>query len=242
MWLPTQEASATLTMRSAKSILIIEDEADLAELLRYNMVSEGYQARCVLSGSAALQDARRNPPDLILLDRMLPGTSGDEVIAQLRREPRTAGIPVIMLTAKAEEADELVGFALGADDYISKPFSIKLLLARVAALLRRGDALEVAPEVIASGPVRLDISRHELTVGDESVPVTATEFRLLRTLMAADGRVLSRGQLIDTVMGTGVAVTDRTIDVHVTALRRKLGDAAGYVQTIRGVGYTFRQP
>lgn len=236
------EANVILTMRSAKSILIVEDETDLAELLRYNIAGEGYQARCVHNGTAAIQEIRRNPPDLILLDRMLPGTSGDEVIAQLRRESRTSGIPVIMLTAKAEEADELVGFAMGADDYISKPFSIKLLLARVAALLRRAESVEAAPELISIGPVRLDISRHELVVDDAPVQVTATEFRLLKTLMAADGRVLSRSQLIDTVMGTGVAVTDRTIDVHVTALRKKLGSASGYVQTVRGVGYTFRQP
>lgn len=225
-----------------ETILIVEDEADLAEMLRFNLEREGYRARCVHDGRAATAEARRHPPDLILLDRMLPGISGDEVIAQLKRDPATSGIPVIMLTAKAEEADELVGFALGADDYVTKPFSMKLVVARVRAMLRRSDVLTREPEVLTAGSIRLDTGRHEVVVRDASIVLTTTEFRLLKALMAADGRVLSRAQLIDAAMGENVAVTDRTIDVHITGLRKKLGDAAEWVQTIRGVGYTLREP
>ena len=160
----------------------------------------------------------------------------------MKKEPDTAGIPIIMLTAKAEESDQLIGFALGADDYITKPFSSKLVLARIAAIFRRMDAAETSPEVLSAGPIRLDPERHEISVGGEPACVTATEFKLLRALMAGGGRVLNRGRLIDLVLGTGAAVTDRTIDVHITALRRKLGVAAPWIQTIRGVGYTFRKP
>lgn len=229
-------------MAKHRSILIVEDEVDLAELLRFNLEREGYKCRVVHDGGGAMAEVRRAAPDLVLLDRMLPGTSGDEVIASLKHESATAAIPVMMLTAKAEESDELVGFALGADDYVTKPFSMKLLVARVAALLRRADATEIEGDVIVQGPVRLDSSRHEITVGGRPITVTATEFRLLRTLMAGNGRVLTRAQLIESVLGTGAAVTDRTIDVHITALRKKLNEAAGWVQTIRGVGYTFREP
>lgn len=224
------------------SVLVIEDETDLAEMLRFNLEREGYRARCVRDGRVAVAEVRRHPPDLILLDRMLPGVSGDEIIAQLRRDPATGGIPIIMLTAKAEEADELVGFALGADDYVTKPFSMKLLLARVSAMMRRSDALASEPEVLTAGPIHLDAARHEVSTGDQKVDLTATEFRLLKALMAAHGRVLSRTQLIDAALGENVAVTDRTIDVHITGLRKKLGGAAEWVQTIRGIGYTLREP
>jgi len=229
-------------MTKQRSILVVEDEADLAELLRDNIEREGYACRVAADGGSALAQVRSHTPDLILLDRMLPGISGDEVIAQLRKDPQSAPIPVIMLTAKAEESDELVGLALGADDYISKPFSMKLLLARVATILRRGKTTQSQREVLASGPIRLDIGRCELKVNDRPVRLTATEFRLLKTLMAANGRVLNRQRLIEAVLGTRVAVTDRTIDVHVTALRKKLRSSSGWVQTIRGIGYAFREP
>lgn len=224
------------------SILIVEDEADLAELVRYNLEREGYLCQLAMDGHAALAAIRTQTPDLIVLDRMLPGVSGDDVMTELRREPRTASVPVIMLTAKAEESDELVGFALGADDYITKPFSIKVLLARVAAVFRRATEPETGSAVLTAGPIVLDVERVELTVSGKPVSLTATEFRLLRALMVAGGRVLSRAQLIDAAMGTGIAVTDRTIDVHVTALRRKLGTASEWIQTVRGIGYTCRQP
>ncbi|MGQ9651912.1 MAG: response regulator [Phycisphaerae bacterium] len=224
-----------------KSILIVEDEADLAELIRHNLEHEGYTCRLASNGGSALAETVARPPDLILLDRMLPGMSGDEFITHLKRDNRVASIPVIMLTAKAEEADQLVGLSLGADDYITKPFSMKLLLARVAALFRRMEIASTDQEVLTRGPVSLDSSRHEVTVAGSKVQLTATEFRLLRALMAANGRVLTRAHLIEIIMGVGVAVTDRTIDVHVAALRKKLNKAARWLQTIRGVGYAFRE-
>jgi DNA-binding response OmpR family regulator len=224
-----------------KTVLVVEDEADLAELLRHNIEKDGYTCRVVLDGRAALAEAAAHPPDLILLDRMLPGMSGDQLITQLRRDARFAVVPVIMLTAKAEETDQLVGLTLGADDYVTKPFSMKLLLARVAAMFRRQEMAASDQAILTAGPVRLDSERHEVSVGGAEVQLTATEFRLLRVLMSVNGRVLSRGHLIETVMGTGVAVTDRTIDVHITALRKKLGKAASWLQTIRGVGYAFRE-
>ncbi len=245
---PTSPADTLIervsSMAKQQSILVVEDESDLARLLRHNIEREGYKCRVAADGQKALAEMEAAAPDLILLDRMLPELSGDEVIARVRRDPRLAATPILMLTAKADEADELVGFALGADDYVSKPFSMKLVLARIAALLRRRDNPnpQAETELLRAGPIHLDLSRYELTVDGEPVSLTATELRLLKTLMAADGRVLTRARLIDSVMGMGIAVTDRTIDVHVTALRRKLGDAASWVQTIRGIGYTFRPP
>jgi two-component system phosphate regulon response regulator PhoB len=230
------------------SVLIVEDEADLASLICYNLGREGYRCECVAAGDAALERIRRQPPDLVLLDRMLPGLSGDEVARMLKADPSTAAIPVMVLTAKAAEADQLAGFALGAEDYIIKPFSMKVLLARVAAVLRRGkdrpdekqDTTDT--DVLTAGVVRLFPSRHEVTVAGSGVSLTAAEFRLLKALMAARGRVLTRPQLLDAVSGSLAAVTDRTIDVHITALRRKLGVAANWIQTVRGVGYTVRPP
>ncbi|MCO6436801.1 MAG: response regulator transcription factor [Phycisphaerae bacterium] len=229
-------------MSRKRSILIVEDELDLADSVGYNLEREGYAFRRASDGETALAEVRRQQPDLIILDRMLPGRSGDEVATELKRDTRTSGIPIIMLTAKAEESDELVGFALGADDYVAKPFSMKLLLARVAAILRRSDAASVDADVISIGPVTVDQGRHQVTVQGDIVSLTTTEFRVLRTLMAASGRVLDREQLINTVLGPTVAVTDRTIDVHIAAVRKKLGSAAEWIQTVRGVGYTFRAP
>ena len=229
-------------MSRGKAILVVEDEADLAELLQYNLEGEGYHCRRVGDGDSALAEVRRQPPDLIVLDRMLPGRSGDEVASQLRRDPHSAAVPIIMLTAKAEEADELVGFALGADDYITKPFSMKRLLARVAAMLRRSKIRGGEAEVLSAGPIALDESRHHVTVDGTPISLTVTEFRILKTLMRWSGRVLNREQLIDAVLGPTVAVTDRTIDVHIAAVRKKLIPAAGWIQTVRGVGYTFRPP
>ncbi|MBP7937876.1 MAG: response regulator [Phycisphaerae bacterium] len=225
-----------------KAILIVEDEEDLARALQFNLEREGYGCRWAADGRQAVVDARRELPDLILLDRMLPGISGDEVLQQIKKEPLTASIPTIMLTAKSEESDALVGFALGADDYVAKPFSMRLLLARVAALFRRTEAIDLSGEVLAVGPVRLDGGRYKVYVNGKEVPLTATEFRVLRALMGVNGRVLSRAQLVEFSLGTGVAVTDRAIDVHITSLRKKLGEGGAWLQTVRGVGYTFREP
>ena len=224
------------------SILIVEDETDLADLLRYNLEREGYVCRSAAAGDTALAEVRRDPPQLVLLDRMLPGVSGDEVAARLKGDPRTAAIPVIVLTAKVEETDQLAGFALGADDYVTKPFSMKVLIARVAAVLRRSEGPAREGDELSIGPVRLIPSYHEVAVDGRPVTLTATEFRLLQALMAGRGRVLDRAQLIDAAMGSEVVVTDRTIDVHVLALRKKLGSAADWIRTVRGVGYAFRQP
>lgn len=235
-------------VRGSTSILVVEDEADLADLLCYNLERAGYSCRRADDGAQALDEVRRNPPDLILLDRMLPRVPGDDVVMHLKRDPRYASIPIVMLTAKAAESDELMGFALGADDYVPKPFSMKKLLARVAAVLRRSQAGQRKPEQLAAGPFALDRGRHELKVGDAAVNLTATEFRLLSALMGADSQVLSRAELIDAAVGTGAAVTDRTIDVHITSVRKKIAsapsglEASKWIQTVRGVGYTFRQP
>jgi len=230
-------------MVSKQSILVVEDEVDLAETVRYNLEREGFACRWAADGVAAIEEVRRQRPDLVILDRMLPRKSGDEVATTILRERDTASIPIIMLTAKAEEADQLVGFALGAVDYVTKPFSIKVLVARVRSVLRRAESGEMEKDVLQAGPIVLDSERFEVTVDSTPVPVTATEFRILKTLMQAEGRVLDRTQLIDSVLGTAVAVTDRTIDVHIAGLRKKLGEtAAAWVQTIRGVGYTFREP
>jgi two-component system, OmpR family, alkaline phosphatase synthesis response regulator PhoP len=224
-----------------KTVLVVEDEPDLAGLICGHLEREGYHCRKQFDGVAALAEAQRDLPDLIVLDRMIPRLSGDEVIRRLKRDPRTSGVPVLMLTAKVEETDELIGLALGADDYLRKPVSMKVLSARVSAILRRGETAGQA-ETLSGGPVVVDRSRHEVTVEGMPVSVTATEFRLLGALMGAKGRVLDRQKLLDTVLGSGVAATHRTIDVHIAALRRKLGIASGWIQTIRGVGYTFREP
>ena len=229
-------------MQTKKTVLIVEDEADLSELVRFNLEKEGYKCRCAFDGTAAVAEISAQAPDLIILDRMLPNMSGDEVITKIKRDASTRSIPVIMLTAKSEESDEIVGLTLGADDYIRKPFSNKLLVARVAALLRRSNSPVTSEDRLTAGPIDLNQARHEVKVNAELIPLTTTEFRILQTLILASGRVLSREQLIDSVLGTMVAVTDRTIDVHIAALRKKLGSAAGWIQTVRGVGYTLRSP
>ncbi len=229
-------------MANGKTILIVEDESDLADVMSYHLEREGYVCRRQADGNSALAEAQRQPPDLILLDRMLPRMSGDEVVVRLKRDTRTADVPIIMITAKAEESEELVGFALGADDYIHKPFSMKLLVARISAVLRRKELADQPGERIVAGRVTLDRGRHQVLVDNAPIQLTATEFRVLAALMGARGRVLDRDHLIDTVLGSGVAVTIRTIDVHIAALRKKLGPAANWIQTIRGVGYTFREP
>jgi two-component system phosphate regulon response regulator PhoB len=223
------------------SILVVEDEPDLAELVCFQLQREGYRCRSVLDGEHALAEIHRNPPDLVVLDRMLPGLTGDEVARRLRRDDRTARIPLIMLTAKATDEDEMVGFALGADDYVRKPFAMKLLLLRVAAVLRREQSSDDR-EVLTIGDVVLDRARHEVVVGGQPAELTATEFRILATLMNGQGRVFSREQLIDLVVGRGAAVTNRTMDVHIAALRKKLAQAGEWICTVRGAGYAFRAP
>jgi len=231
-----------VTARSKQRILVIEDEVDLAEMVCAFLEKDGFETRCAFSGVEALEIIRSSPPDLIVLDRMLPGKPGDQIVGELKADAVSAAIPIVMLTAKADETDQLVGFALGADDYVTKPFSMKVLAARMRAILRRRDAVDADEDVIAEGPIRMIRSRYEVQVDGQPVPMTPTEFKLLLVLMTSRMRVLNRTQLIDRVFGKAVAITDRAIDVHITALRKKLGQASGWVQTVRGVGYTFREP
>ena len=225
-----------------RTILVVEDENDLADLICMNLEREGYVCRCAPDGGSALAEVRQHRPDLVVLDRMLPGRSGDDVAAHLKRDPVTAGLPILMLTAKAEETDQLVGFALGADDYVVKPFSMKVLLARVGAILKRAYPGEAPTAVLSAGPIVVDEGRREVTVDRRAVVLTTMEFGILKALISAGGRVLSREQVIDAVLGRGVAVTDRTIDVHIASLRKKVGRAAPWIQTVRGVGYAYREP
>lgn len=225
-------------MTTPRQILVVEDEKDLSELLVYNLKRAGHQATAVASGRAALAAVASRVPDLVILDVMLPELSGTEVASRLRSNPQTAGVPIIMVTAKGEEVDQIVGLTVGADDYITKPFSMKVLMARVEAVLRRAQR-GPAPEaqMLSLGGVQLNTDTHEVFVDGESVKLTLTEFRLLAALIQASGRVLNRAALMAKAMGPGVTVTERTIDVHVTSIRKKLGGRAGIIKTVRGVGY-----
>lgn len=224
-------------MPTSCSVLVVEDERDLAELLVYNLRKQGYEAVSVRDGNAAVAAIRQQPPDLVLLDVMLPGMSGIEVLRAMRTNPRSASIPVIMVTARADEADQLHGLSVGADDYVTKPFSMKVLLARVGSLLRRNADRAATDTRLQVGPISADLAGHVVLVDELDTKLTLTEFKLLTALMQAPSRVLSRSELINRVMGPGIVVTARTIDVHVAALRKKLGNAGGMIRTIRGVGY-----
>lgn len=236
-------SAVTNSQTDRASVLVVEDDPDIAQMLRFNLERDGYTCTVASTGDEALERVQRDVPSLILLDRMLPGLTGDDVIRAVRRDPITAHIPVIMLTAKAEEEDQLAGFAYGADDYVTKPFSMKVLLARVATSIRRPKQSPEEDVILQAGSVSLNATRYEVTVDEKSIALTATEFRILATLLRGRGRVLSRSQLLVQAFGPNVIVTDRTIDVHVTALRKKLGsDASKWLQTVRGFGYTFREP
>jgi DNA-binding response OmpR family regulator len=224
-------------MARRKRILVVDDERDLAELIALNLQRNGYEVITAHDGNMALELARKQAPDLLLLDVMMPGLTGRDVTMQLRADAATANIPIVILTAKTEETDIIVGLSLGADDYITKPFSMKVLVARVAAVLRRRGAGEAAQSMLVAGPVLIDPTKHEVTVHGKVAPMTPTEFKLLAAIFGAKGRVLTRDQLMDKAMGTDVFVTDRAIDVHITAVRKKLGDQAWRVHTVRGVGY-----
>jgi two-component system phosphate regulon response regulator PhoB len=219
------------------TILVIDDEADLVELLRYNLQREGFEVICASDGKVGLQSARHHRPDLIVLDVMMPNIDGLEVCRALRADERCANVPIIMLTAKAAEADRIVGLELGADDYVTKPFSPRELVARVKAVLRRTGVPREPSKVIRVSGLTIDLERHEVRFDDKAVSLTATEFRILELLASRPGRVLSRDDLIDGAIGRDASVFDRTIDVHITAVRRKLGKGAAQIQTVRGFGY-----
>ncbi len=215
----------------------------MADLLAARLRKEGYQVDVANDGADGFEMIREEPPSLVLLDIMLPTMTGTEIAAKLRDDPRTASVPIIMLTAKSEESDIVVGLKFGADDYVTKPFNMSVLLARIDALLRRtGAPSSAAKSMLKAGKLSIDRQRYTVEVDSEPVALTLTEFKILAALAAANGRVLSRNQLMDQAIGLDAVVTDRTIDVHITTLRRKLGSARRCVQTVRGVGYKFETP
>lgn len=224
-------------MNALKHILVVEDEKDLAELLSINLRKFGYDVTIATSGRAALDALAHQVPDLVLLDVMLPELSGTEVASRIRSNPAMSDTPIIMVTAKGTEVDQLVGLTAGADDYIVKPFSMRILQARIETVLRRTQRPPAGASILCLGGVELDVDTHEVTVDGHQIKLTLTEFRLLCTLLQSPNRVLNRSVLMSRAMGPGVTVTERTIDVHITAIRKKLGDKANMIRTIRGVGY-----
>lgn len=224
------------------NILIVEDDASLAEVLDYNLSQEGYKTQIASDGQQGLREIRLHCPDLVLLDLMLPMIDGLDVCRQLRMDPATQDLLVLMLTARSEETDQIVGFSVGADDYVTKPFSVKVLLQRINALLRRKDLSSSDRDVIVSQGVMLDRRRHRATVSDTPLDLTPSEFALLATLVRQPGRAFSRTELIDVALGDDVIVLERTIDVHIRSLRKKMNAHADLIQTVRGIGYRFRDP
>lgn len=221
-------------------LLIIEDERGLTQTLEYNFRREGYDVTVATEGLDGLHKAQVLLPDVVMLDLMLPGMNGLEVCRALRDSETTRDIPILMLTAKAEEADQLIGFSVGADDYVTKPFSVKVLVQRVKALRRRSKSTGEAADVIEYMQVRIDRVKHKVVVDGRELVLTPTEFRLLESLIRQPGRAFTRLQLIDAAIGGGSIVLERTIDVHVKSLRRKLG-RPDLIQTVQGVGYRFRE-
>jgi two-component system alkaline phosphatase synthesis response regulator PhoP len=224
------------------NVLVVEDEADIQELVRYNLTKDGYKVTCMASGESGLKTARTILPDLIILDLMLPGVDGLEVCKILKGDAKTRHIPIIMLTAKGEEADVVTGLELGADDYIPKPFSPRVLLARIKAVLRRKAKEETNDEhPIKAGELLIDPGRHEATLTGKPLSLTFTEFRVLHHLAQRPGWVFTRQQIVDAVRGEDYAVTERSVDVQIVGLRKKLEGYGDYIETVRGVGYRFKE-
>ncbi len=222
-------------------ILVVDDEEDIQELVEYNLAKNGYQVTCVASGEAALKAVRGRTPDLIVLDLMLPGTDGLEVCRELKGDPRTANVPIVMLTAKGEEADVVSGLELGADDYVPKPFSPRVLLARIRAVMRRrADQPTDQTDVLQVGDLSIHPGRHEVAVKGKVTELTHTEFRILHLLARKPGWVFTRSQIVNEAQGHDVIVTDRSVDVHIVAIRRKLGPLGRSIETVRGVGYRLK--
>ncbi|MCM0083540.1 response regulator transcription factor [Geomonas sp. Red32] len=219
------------------TILIVEDERDLAELVAFNLQQEGYRTLIASDGALGLEEAARSLPDLILLDLMLPRLPGTEVCKLLKMGERTSSIPVIMLTAKGEEIDRVVGLEVGADDYVVKPFSTRELVLRVKAVLRRCQSKVENDSVLSVGPLSIDPIRHRVIISGTEIPFTSTEFKLLHTLAQRLGRVQSREQLLRDVWGYNYVEDTRTVDTHITRLRTKMGDAGELIKTVRGFGY-----
>jgi two-component system alkaline phosphatase synthesis response regulator PhoP len=225
-----------------QKVLVVDDEEDILELLKFNLSREGYQVTCATSGEQALRLVRSEKPDLVVLDLMLPGIDGLEVTRRLKNDPDTKNLPIIMLTAKGEEADIVTGLELGADDYITKPFSPRILLARVRAVLRRkikGQLEETS--VLRIHDLEIDPGRHEVLLNGKPIQLTFTEFGILNYMARRPGWVFTRLQIVEAVRGEDHPVTDRSVDVQIVGLRRKLGPAGKYIETVRGVGYRFKE-
>ncbi|MGB2864335.1 MAG: response regulator [Sedimentisphaerales bacterium] len=223
-----------------RKILIIEDDRDIVEMLDYNLKEEGYETISALNGEQGITLAGKERPDLIILDIMLPIIDGFEVCRILKNDDRVAHIPIIILSAKSQETDKVVGLELGADDYVTKPFSPRELIARTRAILRRGRE-EHIDNRIQRGQITIDRTRHKVTVGGKEISLTSTEFKLLEFLARRPGAVFSRARILDAVAGQDAIVCDRTVDAHIKSLRHKLGPAKDYIETIRGAGYRFKE-
>ncbi len=233
---------------STQSVLVVEDDHDIRELVSYNLLKEGFQVAGVATAEEALVIAQSRPLDLILVDLMLPGMDGLTLCRKLKEEPQTTAISLIILTAKGEDRDIVAGLNLGAEDYITKPFSPKVLVARVRAVLRRGTARppsehegEQEEEVLDIQGLMIHSGRHEVQFQGQTIELTSTEFRVLKLLASRPGWVLTRQQILDGVHGDNYAITDRAVDVQVVGLRRKLGEAGNLIETVRGVGYRFKE-
>ena len=238
---PVVSFRAKVTKTARSTILVVDDEPEICELVTYNLAREGYRVLSEREGESGLDRVFKSPPDLLILDLLLPKLSGLEVLQAIRSEPRTRSLPVLILTARGTEMDKLVGFERGADDYLTKPFSPKELVARVGAILRRTRGDEAAaPTKI--GPFQLDRERHQVLLHSREIHLTPTEFRLLEYLLQRPGRVFSREQLLDKVWGLGYFGETRTVDVHVRRLRSKLGKDSKLIRTVTGVGYSAEIP
>jgi len=223
-------------------VLVIDDEKDLVALVRYHLERDGFQVASAGSGEAGLQQALDDPPAVVVLDRSLPSLDGLEVCRRLRQEPKTASVPIVLLTARAAEFERVAGLEAGADDYMSKPFSPRELVARIKAVLRRVTQRPAPLETVRIGPLEIDAGRHRVLFQGKPVSLTAGEFRILRFLAIRSGRVVSRMEIIDGALDGHVDGLSRTVDVHLAAVRRKLGRGAGFIQTVRGVGYRLVEP
>src|SRR5262245_19766504 len=222
-------------------VLVVEDDRSLSDVLAYNLKLAGYEVLMARDGNDGLRQAQLKVPDIVILDLMLPGIDGLELCRRLRSDSATQNLLIVMLTAKAEESDQIVGLSMGADDYVTKPFSVKVLLERIKALERRSKAPAVGTEHVSCHGVVVDLRSHTATAGDELLKLTLSEFRLLETLVRQPGRAFTRNELITAALGDDAMVLERTIDVHIRALRDKLGSYSALVETVRGVGYRFRK-
>jgi two-component system phosphate regulon response regulator PhoB len=237
-----RSASPGALRKTPARILVVEDERDIAALVAYHLTKDGYRVRTTEGGAEALEAAASERPDLLVLDLMLPGLSGYDVLAEMRRRPELADVPVIVLTARRDEADRVRGLELGADDYVTKPFSPRELVLRVGAVLRRAQSPAVAgaSRLLQGGPITVDLNALHVSVAGSIIDLTPTEYRLLVTLLERRGRVQTRQQLLETAWDIHARIETRTVDMHVQRLRTKLGDAGGLIETVRGFGYRFK--